>query len=334
MSANSALVSIVLPVFNAEAFLEDAIESCIMQSYRPIEIICVDNNSYDNSAAVLEKNKQDYPDFIKILKERNPGAPAARNTGMAAASGEFIYFLDADDALYPNAISTLIGEMEEGIDAVCGSETYFNNDFSSGYQFKRLRIQNNDLQVSDILRNHPNTGAVLLRKSSLKNVKWDTSLDASQELIFWIQLCLENNTKFKYIRERVCKIRLHHSPFRISNQNKKKRALLKFSAIQKMELLIKSSPFKTETAAIAFNDFLLRHAFSAISARNFKASTLIARKVEKRLILRSPDFRPISREGVTYISNHYLGFLFHFLGYRILGKYYSVIYGNFSSRSY
>lgn len=318
---SQALVSIVIPVYNAEAFLADAINSCLDQSYRPIEIICVENNSGDKSRDLLKHFKKSYPGIINLYEERQPGAPAARNKGMAVARGEFIHFLDADDVLYPNAICSLIMGMEAGVDAVCGSESYFDNDFSGSLQFERLRIKNYDYQVSDILANHPNTGAVLLRKSSIKKVRWDNSLRASQELVFWIDLCVNNNARFKYIQARVCKIRLHSSATRISNKPKKERAFLRYMAILKMETLLGNARYKTEAAAIAFNDFLLKHAFSSISARNFKVSGLIAKKIDKQLIYKSPGFKPVSREGITYVSNHYFGFLFHFLNSRIAGKF-------------
>lgn len=320
MNSEKPLVSIVMPVFNAEAFLADAINSCLHQSYRPIEIICADNNSIDESAVLLKRYEKNHPQVVKVIEEKQAGAPAARNKGMAVSRGEFIYFLDSDDALLPNAVKSLVAGMEPGIDAVSGSESYYSNDFENLPVHERKRIRNIDYQLADILNDHPNTGAVLLRKSAIQDVKWDNSLGAGQELVFLSEVVITKNVKIKYISETVCKIRIHSSPYRISNQKRKIKAEIHYRAIMKIEMLLQSSPFKSELAEIALNDRKLRNAFNAIHEKNFKVSYLLSRRINKKLVKKSTSFKWLSREGIFCVSNLYAAFIFYFLNYKVLEK--------------
>lgn len=316
MNDKKPLISIIIPVFNAEDFLAEALDSCLQQSYSPVEIICVDNNSTDSSNFVLQRYARNYPEKITVLQEIKPGAPSARNTGIEHSKGEYIYFLDADDALYPNAVSILFENMDERIDATCGGEHYYFSEIKGEPAFKRERIKNLDLGTSDILYNHPNTGAFLIRRSILKSVKWDVALESAQELVFCIQLCLVNNGKFKYVPGYVCKIRIHNAPHRISNQAREKKVYNKYKAILRIEELLENSPYKTRLVEIALNDFKLKHAFGAINARNWKVSGLLSAKINKKLIKESKNYKNLSKEGITYYSNHYLGFFFHYLNYK------------------
>jgi len=89
-------VSVVIPVYNAEPFLEECLNSLISQTLNDIEIICVDDGSTDNSFAILSTYSVK-DSRIKVLKQENSGAGTARNNGMATAGGDYIIFLDADD---------------------------------------------------------------------------------------------------------------------------------------------------------------------------------------------------------------------------------------------
>jgi glycosyltransferase involved in cell wall biosynthesis len=86
------LVSVIIPVYNAEAFLGEALESVFAQTYRPIEVIVVDDGSTDGSAQVAQR-------FVSVhyTFQSHQGAAAARNQGLSLAQGEYIAFLDADD---------------------------------------------------------------------------------------------------------------------------------------------------------------------------------------------------------------------------------------------
>jgi glycosyltransferase involved in cell wall biosynthesis len=93
-------VSIVIPCYNGEAYLSDAIKSTQSQHPPPLEIIVIDDGSTDNSKDIAENLG------VKVIKQDNQGVSAARNTGLYSISGEYVIFLDADDKLAPQAIAT------------------------------------------------------------------------------------------------------------------------------------------------------------------------------------------------------------------------------------
>ncbi len=92
------LVSIIIPCYNGEAYLQAAIESALAQSYRPVEILVVDDGSTDRSSAIAQK----FP--VRYIWQENRGLTASRNRGIRESRGNYIVFLDADDLLKPEAI--------------------------------------------------------------------------------------------------------------------------------------------------------------------------------------------------------------------------------------
>ena len=88
-----SLISCIVPVFNGERYLSEALDSIFAQTYRPLEIIVVDDGSTDATASIIAG----YGDRVHCLRQRNQGPASARNMGVRAARGEFIAFLDADD---------------------------------------------------------------------------------------------------------------------------------------------------------------------------------------------------------------------------------------------
>ena len=113
MKENPFLVSIIVPVYNVEIYIERCVVSMLAQSYSAIEYIFVDDCSRDQSLTVLMNVLGNYPDQqekVTVLRHNlNKGAAAARNTGLQAAKGEYIYFLDSDDEITPNCIEQLVG---------------------------------------------------------------------------------------------------------------------------------------------------------------------------------------------------------------------------------
>lgn len=102
-----ALITVVMPCHNAAAYVEEAIASVLAQRYRPIELIIVDDGSTDGSEHIVASLAATHPDTIRLLHQTNTGPYAARNTGLAHASGNFVAFLDADDTWHPDALAHL-----------------------------------------------------------------------------------------------------------------------------------------------------------------------------------------------------------------------------------
>ena len=97
MKMKNLLLSVVIPNYNKEKYLETCIKSVFEQSYRPLEVIVVDDCSTDNSVKIIQNMKSRYPELRVVKLDENSGVSNARNVGLAAAKGEYITFLDSDD---------------------------------------------------------------------------------------------------------------------------------------------------------------------------------------------------------------------------------------------
>ncbi len=106
------LVSTVIPVYNRPALIVDSVASVLAQTYRPIEIIVVDDGSTDQTPAVLQSLAAQHPE-IRVLCQPNRGVGAAREHGRLCARGEFIQYLDSDDRLLPNKFAVQVAALRK-----------------------------------------------------------------------------------------------------------------------------------------------------------------------------------------------------------------------------
>lgn len=105
-------ISIIAPVYGVEKYIHQFLESIKSQSFEDIEVIMVDDGSLDNCPAILDEFAKDDP-RCKVIHQPNGGVSVARNTGIAAATGEYIYIVDSDDWLAENALSILWSEAQK-----------------------------------------------------------------------------------------------------------------------------------------------------------------------------------------------------------------------------
>ena len=129
-------VSIIVPVYNVEAYLTECLRSIVNQTFQDMEIILVDDGSTDRSPEIM-KVFADKDRRIKIITQPNGGVSAARNKGLHAASGEYILFIDSDDTILPNTIKTLYNQsLEIQCDLLLGNVTriYSNGEKHPFYE--------------------------------------------------------------------------------------------------------------------------------------------------------------------------------------------------------
>lgn len=107
-------LSIIVPFYNVEKYIEQCIRSLYDQDIpkEEYEVICVDDCSPDGSRAIVERLQKEYPNLQLLIHERNKKLGGARNTGLKAAQGDYIWFVDSDDYLMPNVVQTLLAEAE------------------------------------------------------------------------------------------------------------------------------------------------------------------------------------------------------------------------------
>lgn len=120
----STLVSIIIPVYNLEDYIENCLNSVVNQTYRELEILCIDDGSTDKSAEKI-KAFAERDSRVKYLYQENAGVSAARNKGLDEATGEYVMFVDGDDYIHFQTVEILLKEItQSGYNMVCANYTF------------------------------------------------------------------------------------------------------------------------------------------------------------------------------------------------------------------
>ena len=136
---NSLKVSVIIPVYNTGAYVEEAVRSIMNQTLREIEIIVIDDGSTDNSLSVIEKLARE-DNRIQYLSQVNQGQSVARNVGIEKAAGAYVYIMDSDDFLEDNALLLCYEKAKQGkLDFVVFNAVILNeeNDFGISLDYKQ-----------------------------------------------------------------------------------------------------------------------------------------------------------------------------------------------------
>ena len=122
-------LSVIIPVYNAEKYLRECVDSVLEQTEKDLEIILVNDGSPDSSGAIIAEYAARYPDKVSAITVENGGQGRARNFGIAAARGEFLSFIDSDDHIEPDMYALMLAAAEEnGADVVvCDMEKRFDD---------------------------------------------------------------------------------------------------------------------------------------------------------------------------------------------------------------
>lgn len=155
--SNAPAVSVVIPAYNAQDFLAEAIESALGQSVSPLEVLCVDDGSHDATVEIAKGYG------VQVIKQQNGGPAKARNAGLAAANGEWIAFLDADDVWLPEKLERQLGLVNESVGLVYTDRVNFGDTagvgerqsdsvtLHSGRVLEPLLIRGNFITLSSVL---------------------------------------------------------------------------------------------------------------------------------------------------------------------------------------
>lgn len=182
-------VSVIIPTYNSARYIREAIDSVLGQTYGDYEIIVVDDGSTDNTAEII----QPYRDRITYIYQSNQKLPVARNTGIAASSGQYLAFLDSDDLFLPHKLATQAGVLDErpDIGLVAGGYQYVDENGRLIKEHKSW-INRPVIDLETII-----TGglvppvAVLLRRSWFNQVGgFDPQMIHSEDMDLWFRLAL------------------------------------------------------------------------------------------------------------------------------------------------
>ncbi|MDR1361565.1 MAG: glycosyltransferase [Rickettsiales bacterium] len=132
-------ISVIIPVYKVEKYLARCLDSIINQTYHNLEIICIDDGSPDNSIAILQKYAAKDP-RIKIIRQKNMGLSDARNNGFAAATGEYVHFIDSDDWIDSDYYEIMLAAMESANAPVSVSGFDNENKYNASVVYDRPRV--------------------------------------------------------------------------------------------------------------------------------------------------------------------------------------------------
>lgn len=197
------MVSVIMPLYNAESFMRDSIESVCQQSYRNLEIILVDDGSSDNTYAISQELSHNDSRIVPITQS-NAGPGAARNTGLRIAKGEFICFLDSDDELSPLAIEKMLVAVDEETDLIqCKAAQVDNDNIIDSDNWSESYIELDKFNaMRDYLYNPKPivryaVWAKLVRRTAIKGLCFP-EMHNSEDVVFTTYL-IDRCRKIKYI---------------------------------------------------------------------------------------------------------------------------------------
>lgn len=192
--------SIIVPVYNVEKYLERCLNSLVNQTYKNIEIICINDGSTDNSPSILEKFKNSHPSTnITVISQKNEGLSSARNKGLSFAKGDYVSFIDSDDWVdnnYYEVFSTILKNTNYDI-----------------VMANTKRVKNNEVipnSIKEITTNKFSKKIKILQNGSV----WDK--------VYNRKLFIDNNIVFpvgKYYEDNVTLIKLMYYANKITSTN-------------------------------------------------------------------------------------------------------------------
>ena len=208
------LISIIVPVYNSQLFLNNCLDSLIKQSYNNIEIILVDDGSTDSSAEICDEYAT-IDNRIKVIHKTNEGVSCARNTGLDNCKGDYIAFVDSDDCVEKDYIETMYERMVfDNVDIViCNYDIIDdNNGFCYNHCFNINGVYNTNSFLANYLSLNIETDECwgkLYKASVLSNVRFEKYYMAEDSL--FVFECLTNSKSVSILNEKLYHYRIVNS---------------------------------------------------------------------------------------------------------------------------
>ena len=204
LKKNKILVSVIIPVYNGENYIEEAIKSVIDQEYHSKEIIVVNDGSIDKTEEIVSNLSLDN---LKLINTKNYGQASAINTGIYSASGHIVGYLSADDIFKPKLLTHIVNEFLKNPKVACVYPNY-NLINQKGIHIKSIIIPKFSEQVMfENLYCYPGPGAFFYKSHFLKLNGFDSRYRQIPDFDFWVRLI--NCGQFIKIDKELASFRVH-----------------------------------------------------------------------------------------------------------------------------
>lgn len=202
------LISIIVPVFNSQKYLGKLLKSITIQTYQNIEIILIDDGSIDNSETICKSFIKDET-RARYIKQKNSGVSSARNKGIEESKGEFIYFVDSDDELFPESVCSLYKSIVEN-DSNIAIGNYSQIDGKNELTVTTQVVDEPHSYIKKILegREHAALWNKLISRSLIGNTRFNPELCYMEDQVFLLEI-LDKEVQLSYTESLVYKYRLH-----------------------------------------------------------------------------------------------------------------------------
>ena len=195
MDEKLPLISVIVPVYNGQDYLENCIESIESQTYDNLEIIVVNDGSLDATDVVCDRLRESY-DNVYVFTLDDKGVSAARNTGLKAAQGELITFVDADDRLRPKTLKVLYNcIMATKADAAgCGFHAWSLEEEWQAFLSQKYRIPRavkynpSEFLEEQLLKGNSRCWSKLYRRKAVGDLRFQTELSIGEDMLFLLHL--------------------------------------------------------------------------------------------------------------------------------------------------
>lgn len=210
------IVTVIMPVYNAEKYLEESIESILNQSFKDFELLVINDGSTDLSSSILNKYKMKDQRIRIINNEGNKGLPYTRDKGLKLAKGKYIALMDADDVSYKNRLEEQVNYLDfnKEIDIVASNFDFIENGeirrFKSFDKFGKKQYENYIINLKLMFYNPIGNSTVMFRKSTIDelNIKYRKDYFVAQDYAFWVDcIC---GCKFHIIKDSLLAYRQGH----------------------------------------------------------------------------------------------------------------------------
>lgn len=211
-------VDIIVPVFNGELFIAEALESILNQTYNNFRIIIVNDGSYDNTLAIINDYEKRNPDKIKIINhEINLGLSRARNNGIKQSTSKYVAFHDCDDISEKTKYEEIINYLKTNNLDGCGCfGKYFRNQLSNTCGCPQIKNSYNEIFIDLHNVNHFIVSSMVLKKEALDKINgFDVILKGCQDYDLWCRLMM-NGYKLENLPKCLHNIRLHNSSLSVT----------------------------------------------------------------------------------------------------------------------